>query len=89
MDDKQRGKHEKMFQEDDFPFKKCAKTAEMIRKYYKEGGHMADCCSMMKRMINSPLPPVDGPRTRIEKRLSNDLERTGYQLPWLGQANHC
>jgi len=23
----------------------------LIRKYYKEGGHMADCCSMMKRMM--------------------------------------
>jgi hypothetical protein len=53
MDKKQKTKHEKMFQEGDFsfPFEKCEKMAEMIRTYCTGEGRMADCCSMMKKMM--------------------------------------
>jgi hypothetical protein len=53
MDHNQKTKHEKMFQEGDFPFpfEKCEKMAEMIRTYCAGEGRMADCCSMMKKMM--------------------------------------
>jgi hypothetical protein len=53
MDNKQKTKHEKMFQEGNFPFpfKKCEKMAEMIKTYCAGEGRMADCCSMMKKMM--------------------------------------
>jgi hypothetical protein len=53
MDNKQKTKREKMFQEGDFPFpfEKCKKMAEMIRTYCTGEGRMADCCSMMKKMM--------------------------------------
>lgn len=53
MDHNQKTKHEKMFQEGDFPFpfEKCEKMAEMIRTCCEGEGPMADCCSMMKKMM--------------------------------------
>jgi hypothetical protein len=53
MDNKQKTKHEKMFQEGNipFPFEKCEKMAEMIKTYCAGEGRMADCCSMMKKMM--------------------------------------
>jgi hypothetical protein len=53
MDNKQKTKHEKMFQEGDFqfPFEKCEKMAEILRTYCAGEGRMADCCSMMKKMM--------------------------------------
>ena len=53
MDNKQKTKHEKMLQEGNFsfPFEKCEKMAEMIKTYCAGEGRMADCCSMMKKMM--------------------------------------
>jgi hypothetical protein len=53
MDNKQKTKHEKIFQEGNFsfPFEKCEKMAEMIKTYCAGEGRMADCCSMMKKMM--------------------------------------
>ena len=53
MDNKEKTKHEKMFQESDFPFpfEKCEKMAELIKTYCTGEGRMADCCSMMKKMM--------------------------------------
>lgn len=53
MDNKQKTKYEKMFQEGDFsfPFEKCEKMAEMIRTYCAGEGGMAECCSMMRKMM--------------------------------------
>ncbi len=52
MDNKQKTKHEKMFQEGDFsfPFEKCEKMAEMIKTYCAKKGGMVDCCAMMRKM---------------------------------------
>ena len=53
MDNKEKKNYEKMFQEGDFPFhfKKFEKMAEMMRNCCKGEGDMADCCSMMKKMM--------------------------------------
>lgn len=53
MDNKEKKNYEKMFQEGDFPFhfKKFEKMAEMMRNCCKGEGGMADCCSMMKKMM--------------------------------------
>ena len=53
MDNKEKKNNEKMFREGDFPFpfKKFAKMAEMMRNCCKGEGDMADCCSMMKKMM--------------------------------------
>jgi len=53
MDNKEKKNYEKMFQEGDFPFhfKKFEKMAEMMRNCCKGEGDMADCCSMMRKMM--------------------------------------
>jgi hypothetical protein len=53
MDHNQKTKYEKMFQEGDFsfPFEKCEKMIEMMRTYCAGEGRVADCCSMMKKMM--------------------------------------
>ena len=53
MDNKQKAKHEKVFQKGDFsfPFEACKKMSEMMRTFCSGEGPMADCCSMMKRMM--------------------------------------
>jgi hypothetical protein len=53
MDKKEKKNNEKMFQEGvfTFPFRKFEKMAEMMRNCCKGEGGMADCCSMMKKMM--------------------------------------
>jgi hypothetical protein len=53
MDKKEKKNNEKMFQEGDFPFpfRKFEKMAEMMRNCCKGEGDMADCCSMMRKMM--------------------------------------
>lgn len=53
MDNKDRIKCGKMFQEGDFPspLKKLEKMLEMMRNCCSDHGGMADCCSMMKKMM--------------------------------------
>ena len=55
MSKEKKKNNEKMFQEGGFPFpfKKCEKMAEMIRTYCAGEGCMADCCSMMLKMMGS------------------------------------
>jgi len=53
MDNKKKTEHEKMFQEGDFLsfFKKFEKMAERMRGCCTGEGGMADCCSMMRKMM--------------------------------------
>jgi len=53
MDNQEKKNSEKMFEEGDFPFLfgKFGKMAEMMRKCCGGKGDMADCCSMMKKMM--------------------------------------
>jgi hypothetical protein len=53
MDNKEKKNSEKMFQEGDipFPFKKFEKMAEMMRNCCTGEGGIANCCSMMKKMM--------------------------------------
>jgi len=53
MDNKEKKNNKKVFQEGDFPFpfKPFEKMAEMMKNCCKEEGSMADCCSMMKKMM--------------------------------------
>jgi hypothetical protein len=59
MDPKEKKNKEKMFQEGDFPFrfKQFEKIAEMMKNCCKEEGSMADCCSMMKKMMGCGVQP--------------------------------
>jgi hypothetical protein len=53
MDKNEKINNEKMFQEGDFvfPFKKFKKMAEMMKSCCTGEGGMADCCSMMRKMM--------------------------------------
>ena len=53
MDNKEKKNSEKMFEEGDFPFAfgRLEKMAEMMRHCCGVKGDMADCCSMMKKMM--------------------------------------
>ena len=53
MDTKEKIDNEKMSQEGDFPFpfRKFKKMAEMVRSCCIGEGGMADCCSMMRKMM--------------------------------------
>jgi hypothetical protein len=55
MDNKGEINTEKMFPEGDFlsPFGKFEKMAEMMRSCWTGEGGMADCCSMMKKMMEA------------------------------------
>jgi hypothetical protein len=66
MDPKEKKNKEKMFQEGDFPFpfKQFEKMAEMMKNCCKEEGSMADCCSMMKKMMGCG----EGAETTEEKK---------------------
>jgi hypothetical protein len=66
MDNKQKTKHEKVFQKGDFsfPFEKCKAMAEMIRTYCAGGGRMAECCFMMKEMMGGS----EGEQTTRKKK---------------------
>jgi hypothetical protein len=67
MDSKQKTKHEKVFQKGNFsfPFEACEKMAEMIRTCCAGEDRMADCCSMMERMMGYGKGE---PTTRKEKQ---------------------
>jgi len=66
MDNKEKKNNEKMCQKGDFPFpfKKFEKMAEMMKNCWKEEGSMADCCSMMRKMMECG----EGPETAEEKK---------------------
>ena len=49
MENKEKKSNEKI--DFSFPFKKFEKMAEMMRNCCPEKGDMADCCSMMRRMM--------------------------------------
>ncbi len=51
MDHEGEKDNEKMFQESDFPSGKCEKMAELMRSCCPKEGGMADCCSMMRKMM--------------------------------------
>jgi hypothetical protein len=53
MDNQEKKNSEKMFGEGDFSFLfgKFGKMAEMMRNCCGGKGDMADCCSMMKKMM--------------------------------------
>jgi len=51
MDHEEKKDNKKMFQEGDFPFGKFEKMAEMMRSCCPREGGMADCCSMMRKMM--------------------------------------
>ncbi len=53
MDNKEKTNTEKIFPESEslFPFGKFEKMAEMMRSCCTGEGGMADCCSMMKKMM--------------------------------------
>ena len=71
MDNKQKTKYEKMFQEGGFPFpfKKCEKMAEMIRTYCAGEGRMPDCCSMMMKMMGwGEGEQTKGPKEKTEDK---------------------
>ena len=53
MDNKEKKNNEKLFQEGDFtfPFRKFEKMAEMMKNCCPGKNVMADCCSMMKKMM--------------------------------------
>jgi hypothetical protein len=53
MNTKEKKNDEKTFQEGvfPFPFKKFEKMAEMMKNCCTGEGSMADCCSMMKKMM--------------------------------------
>jgi len=51
MDNEEKKDNKKMFQEGDFPFGKFEKMAEMMKSCCTGEGDMADCCSMMKKMM--------------------------------------
>jgi hypothetical protein len=56
MDNKEKPNNESVFQEGNFrfPFRKFEKMAEMMRNCCPGKGDMADCCSMMRRMMACP-----------------------------------
>jgi hypothetical protein len=53
MDNKEKKNYEKMFQEGNFPFhfKKFEEMAAMMKNCCTGEGDMADCWSMMKKMM--------------------------------------
>lgn len=55
MDNKEKTKHQKMFQEGDFlfPFGKFEKMAEMMKNGCTGEESMVDCCSMMRKMMEA------------------------------------
>ena len=70
MNNKQKTKPEKMFQKGDFPFpfEACEKMAEIIRTYCAGESRMADCCSMMKKMMGRG----EGEQTKGQKEKTED-----------------
>jgi hypothetical protein len=52
MDNKERKNSERVFQECNFPFGKFDKMAEMMKSCCTGEDGMADCCSMMRKMMN-------------------------------------
>jgi hypothetical protein len=51
MDNEEKKDKEKMFQEGVFPSGKCEKMAEIMRSCCSKEGGMADCCSMVRKMM--------------------------------------
>jgi len=53
MDKEEKKNNEKRFQECEFPFpfRTCEKMAELMKRYCAGEGLMADCCSMMMKMM--------------------------------------
>jgi hypothetical protein len=53
MDKKEKPNNESVFQEGDFssPLRKFKEMAEMMRNCCPGKGEMADCCSIMKKMM--------------------------------------
>lgn len=55
MDKNEKEGSEKKFREGEFvfPFGNCEKMAKMMRRFCAGESGMADCCSMMKKMMGS------------------------------------
>jgi len=51
MDNKEKKNYEKRFHKGGFDFKKFEKMAEMMKSCCTGEGGMADCCSMMRKMM--------------------------------------
>jgi len=51
MDNKEKKNSEKTFHKGGFDFKKFEKMAEMMKSCCTVEGSMADCCSMMRKMM--------------------------------------
>ena len=51
MDNKEEKNSEKRFHKGGFDFKKFEKMAEMMKSCCTGEGGMADCCSMMRKMM--------------------------------------